>query len=213
MKIHEVEQRSQEWLNLKLGAISGTRLKGVMANNNLPLIYELLAEEFAGLQDPIFVNDAMQRGIDMEVVAKAEYESLTFNKVEDIGFIECTSIDGVGLSPDGLVKVEGVYKGAVEIKCPNSKKHLEYIHGDRVPSEYIYQIIMYFICVDTLEWLDFVSFDDRVKVCPIHIVRVNRNDLNDQINECYEALHKFNLKKTKYYNEIIKNNKILSIND
>jgi len=213
MKIHNVEQRTEEWLNLKLGAISGTRLKGVMAKNNLPLIYELLAEDLAGLQDPIFVNDAMQRGIDREIVAKTQYEQITFNKVDDIGFIECTSIDGVGLSPDGLVKEKDVYNGAVEIKCPNSKKHLEYIHGDRIPGEYIYQVVMYFICVDTLEWLDFVSFDDRVKACPIHIVRVTRNELNDKINECYEALIKFNEKKTKYYNEILKNNKILTIND
>jgi hypothetical protein len=40
MLIVDVEQGSQEWLRMRLGKITGTRLKEVFKSDNLPLIDE-----------------------------------------------------------------------------------------------------------------------------------------------------------------------------
>jgi putative phage-type endonuclease len=204
MIIHNLEQRSQEWLNMKLGKITGTRLKGVCGSNNLPLLDELIAERMVGIAEFNYVNEAMQRGIDLEPIAMKAYEDATFNTVLEIGYIESEEFENVGLSPDGLIKYNSkLYTGAVEIKCPSSKKHIEYIRTNRVPAEYKHQVLMYFINVPTLEWLDFVSYDDRVIQKPLHIVRVTREELDSDIQDAKDQLTKFIDKLNKYYTQII----------
>ena len=36
--IKELEQRTEEWKQIRKGSIGGTRVKSIMAKNNLPLI-------------------------------------------------------------------------------------------------------------------------------------------------------------------------------
>jgi hypothetical protein len=43
IEVH-VEQGSLEWLKLRLGKITGTRLKEVFKSDNLPLVYKMIAE-------------------------------------------------------------------------------------------------------------------------------------------------------------------------
>ena len=54
--------------------------------------------------------------------------------VDEIGFCVHDSHPFIAVSPDGLIKVDGKYKGAVEVKCPSSKKHIEYMRIGRVPN-------------------------------------------------------------------------------
>lgn len=193
---HEVEQRSPEWFALKAGVISGTRLKDVFKSNNLPLVDELISEMLTGKIEEIFVNFAMQRGIDMEPLGIAEYEIKTGTKVHEMGFVTNDNYPGCGLSPDGFVGSNG----AIELKCPSSKKHIEYIRTNKVPAIYKYQIAMYFLMCDDLDFVDFVSFDPRVKIKPLHILRVNRNEID--LEEIGETLKKFCGKLSKYYDQI-----------
>jgi hypothetical protein len=48
--------------------------------------------------------------------------------------------------------------------------------------------------------VDFVSFDPRVKIKPLHILRVNREDLD--LAEIEAGLLKFCDKLAKYFDEI-----------
>ncbi len=145
----------------------------------------------------------MQRGIDLEPIAMEEYCSKEFAVVETPAFIKNKEIDFLGISPDGLIKSEGKYIGGVEIKCPSSKKHIEYIRINRVPNEYKYQVLAYFINCPDLEYVDFVSYDDRVTVKPFHCVRVTRDELKKDIEEAIEGIHKFNKKREEYLNKIV----------
>jgi putative phage-type endonuclease len=198
----EMEQRSEEWLQLRLGTITGTRLKDVFKSNNLPLIDELIAEELTGLvPPPVFVNDAMQRGIDLEPVAMDLYIKENFVEVETPAFVRHSDIEFLGFSPDGLVKEDDKYIGGVEIKCPSSKKHIEYIRINRIPNEYKYQILSYFINTE-VDYVDFISYDDRVTVKPFHCVRVTREDYQEEIDKTVEGINKFNEKRNKYFKEI-----------
>ena len=202
MKIHEnLQQRSPEWFALRLGKITGTRLKKVMSANNLDLIDELIAEDLSQTIEESFTSGAMQRGVDCEPLAMSDYQDTTGNNVKEIGFIEGEYM--MGLSPDGLVMENGKYVGAVEIKCPNTKTHVNYIRLNRMPSAYKYQIFMYFIVVDTLEWLDFVSWDDRLSVAPMHIIRIKREDILSELAEAETKIEEFIAKKDKYLDKVL----------
>jgi hypothetical protein len=80
-----------------------------------------------------------------------------------------------GCSPDGYV---GEWEGIVEVKCPESTTHLEYLQGGVLPEDYRGQAI-HALWITDARWCDFVSFDDRF---PDHlqlfIARVKRTDVD-----------------------------------
>lgn len=197
----EVEQGSKDWLNLRLGRITGTRLKEVFKADNLSLIDELIAEVEVGEVEETFVNSAMQRGKDLEPVVKSIYTQVKETELDELGF--CVSEkykDIIGLSPDAFTKDR---LGAVEVKCPNTKTHVKYIRMNVIPREYIHQVYMYFIVNEKLEWLDFVSFDNRFKIRPMFVKRVTRNEIEQELEEIEKGLDKFLIKLAKYKQQII----------
>jgi len=199
----KVEQGTKEWKNLRLGKITGTRLKGIRSSNNLPIIDEMISELVVGEAEFIFINDAMKRGNEKEPEARALYIEKTGADIEEVGF--CISIDNdyIGLSPDGFTKDR---KGAIEIKCPSTKKHVQNIRMDKIPSEYKDQVLMYFILNEELEWLDFISYDDRFTAKPIWIKKVIREELEDEIRNAINDIDKFIVKFEKYYKSVLSEN-------
>jgi len=145
-----------------------------------------------------FTSDAMKHGILFEPEAIRVYEETTKNKVEEIGFCVHDKYPFIAVSPDGLVKVDGKYQGAVEVKCPSSKKHIEYIRIGRVPAEYKAQVLHYFVVVDDLQWLDFVTYDPRMKSHKINVHRVHRNEIQEEVDAALAAYLKFYDKLLKY---------------
>lgn len=198
MKILDLPQRSQQWFEARLGVITGSRAKQVFAKNNLPFIDELIAERMTGTIPESFTSDAMKHGILFEPEAIRVYEETTKNKVEEIGFCVHDKYPFIAVSPDGLVKVDGKYQGAVEVKCPSSKKHIEYIRIGRVPAEYKAQVLHYFVVVDDLQWLDFVTYDPRMKSHKINVHRVHRNEIQVEVDAALAAYLKFYDKLLKY---------------
>jgi len=199
----KVEQGTKEWKNLRLGKITGTRLKGIRSSNNLPIIDEMISELVVGEAEFIFINDAMKRGNEKEPEARALYIEKTGADIEEVGF--CISIDNdyIWLSPDGFTKDR---KGAIEIKCPSTKKHVQNIRMDKIPSEYKDQVLMYFILNEELEWLDFISYDDRFTAKPIWIKKVIREELEDEIKSAINDIDKFIVKFEKYYKSVLSEN-------
>lgn len=116
-------------------------------------------------------------GIMMEPVALEEYRLRTGADAREIGFCIHDNLDYLAISPDALVYQNGTPIGGVEIKCPSTKKHIEYIRMNKVPAEYISQVLHYFIVIDSLEWVDFVSFDPRIQK-NLFIFRIRRDDVD-----------------------------------
>ena len=201
MKVHNIEQRSPEWLQLKKGKIGGTRNKQIKVKGGLPLIYELLAEEGIDELEPTYKSAAMEWGIDMEPIAIHEYEKISGINIINSGWWESDFSELVGLSPDGS---DNTYKHAIEVKCPNTKTHIEYIVNGIIPKVYMPQILHYFIVNEKLETLDFISFDPRYRKKPIWIKRVTREDLTLEIEAATFELNNFLLKLAKY-RELINN--------
>ena len=192
-EIHEAEQGTQEWLDLRKGRITGTRLKQVMGKDSSKLIYEMIAEKYK--KEESYQSDAMSIGVLHEPWAIDQYEIETGQKVTEVGFI--TKGENVGLSPDGMVGK----KKAIEVKSPSLAKHIEYIVDDKLPAEYKWQVVHYFVVVDDLKELDFISYNPDFPLKELHIVNVTREALSEEIKTAQEKLEKF----IEKYNQTIIN--------
>jgi putative phage-type endonuclease len=196
-----MQQRSPEWYAERLGIPTASRISDVMAETkNGPAasrqnyLAELVIERLTGMPTESFTSPAMLRGIELEDVARTEYEIRTEDFVDQIGFIRHPDIE-MGASPDGLVGNNGL----VEIKCPNSATHLKTLLKGDIKPEYIWQMQCQMTCTDR-EWCDFVSFDDRFpgdySFCCIRVYRDDNaiikmlNNTEKFISEIYETLSK-----------------------
>lgn len=179
---HDTQQGSPEWLQLRRGRITGTTLKQVMGKDSSKLIYEMIAEPYE--KEGNYQSDAMALGNLHEPWAIEAYEKETGSKVESVGFI--TKGEMLGLSPDGMV---GKTK-AIEVKSPGLAKHIEYIVKNKLPSEYKWQVVMYFIIIDGLQELDFVSYHPKYHK-EVHIINITRESLTEDIMNAQEKLEKF----------------------
>lgn len=170
-----------------------------MAKDNMSLVDELIAEEETGLSDDDgFVSEDMQRGIDLEPLAIKEYESITGNSVTRYGILQSDELPILCQSPDGYVGTEG----AIEVKCPRTKTHIKYIRQGKIPNDYKEQVWCYFMVNPNLQWLDFISYDPRLTKKPIWVLRVNREDVQDDVNTVWESLHAFNDKYMRLKEEL-----------
>jgi predicted phage-related endonuclease len=205
MKIYkDLVQGSTEWRIVRQGLITGTKLKEVFKANNLDLIDELIAERISDEIEENYTNKAMERGTELEPVARNLYSEITGCSVEEIGFAVSNEFNFLGLSPDGLIKnSEDKYIRGVEIKCPNTSIHVRYIRQNSIPNEYKYQVLNYFLVCQDLEALDFVSYDDRFQIKPMHIITLTREELKTEIENAKIELYKFWAKFEKYYSQVV----------
>lgn len=196
----EIEQGTEEWHKIRAWVITGTKLKNICGSANMEksIMYELITEEFAPPEDRN-LTPAMQRWSELELEARAEYIRRTWEKVEEVWFIKKN--DYVGLSPDGVIFSSEKIKKAIEIKCPLSKNFVRYILENKIPEEYKYQVIMYFLVISELEELDFVLYnpDFYIKEKRFFIINVKRSELEAEI---YKAEVKIELFRKKWVENI-----------
>lgn len=163
MKIHYCEQRSPEWYEVRLGKVTSSNFKNVIANgrgsapsktrNNYMI--QLIAERITSEKQDYFLNDDMIHGMDTEQQAKDFYEWKEGVEIEEVGFIEHS--EDVGVSPDGLIGTNGM----IEIKCPKTTTQVQRVLDGIFPSEYKAQVQGQ-LWVAEREWCDFISFDPRI---------------------------------------------------
>lgn len=205
MRIINTEQRSKEWFEMRLGVITGSRCGNIFKSNNVPFVYELIAERLSGeiMESP--TSKAMLHGIMMEPVALDEYRMRTGNDAREVGFCVHDEHPWLAISPDALVYDDNdVPIGGVEIKCPSTKVHLEYLKNNKIPTIYKSQVMHYMIVIDTLQWVDFVSFDPRISK-NFFKFRIHRNDPDVQLDleMRKQAYLKFWDKLQKYEKQIM----------
>lgn len=166
MAIHEVRQGSTEWLSLRLGKVTASRVAAATAKSithsgpgisRTKYMEELIYEHISGQPYEYYRSASMDWGLETEPLARAAYERHLGVSVLETGFVDHPFIPMSGASPDGLVGGEGL----VEIKCPNSHTHLETIRKGRIAGKYIKQMRWQMACTRR-RWCDFVSYDPRV---------------------------------------------------
>lgn len=195
----DVKQGTTEWLRLRLGKITGTRLENVFKSNNLTLVDELIAEIETEIVDDTFQSKSMYEGKENEPYARMIYERVKGYKIDEVGFCLAEWNDYLALSPDGFTQDR---KGGVEIKCPKAKTHVQYIRMNVWPNDYKYQKCTYFLVNEQLDWMDFVSYNPHFKVRPMYIKRVYRHEIEAELEEAKAGLIKFTEKLGKYYKQV-----------
>lgn len=175
----QLEQGSPEWKLARLGHVSASGIADVMSKiktgesaTRRKYKIRLVAERLTGKPQDSFTNAAMEWGVETEPQARMAYEVSRGTFVEKTGFWIHPRIKYVGASPDGLVGEEGL----IEIKCPNTTTHLEYIWNNEVPNEYLKQMQMQ-MWITGRQWCDFVSFDPRLpEKNQLFVIRCHRDD-------------------------------------
>jgi hypothetical protein len=114
----------------------------------------------------------MRWGTEQEPFARGAYEVARGVLVDQVGLVLHPRIERAAASPDGLVE-EG---GLVEIKCPKTATHLQYVLAGEVPAKYQGQMLWQMACAGGA-WCDFVSFDPRLSPeLQLFVARFERDD-------------------------------------
>jgi putative phage-type endonuclease len=187
-----IEQLSEEWFKARLGKVTASRVKDVMAKTKsgpaatrTNYMMELLCQRLTGKREESFTSAAMQRGTDLEPIARMTYELNTGNEVTEAEFIVHPEYSAMGASPDGFVGDDGL----IEVKCPNTAKHLACIQSDSYDKQYYPQMQFQMACTGR-KWCDFVSCDDRLPdELQLFVCRVARSE--DYINLMMDEVMKF----------------------
>lgn len=175
----------EEWLEARLGKITGTRLKDLVSKRGDGKkigYYELIAERIA---IPPSSENAMDRGKRLEDYAIERFIKETGIDVSNELVMWTREDDeNIAVSPDGSIG----RKGAVECKCLSSARHIEAWLTKKIPSEYQHQKVQYFIVNDELEKLYWVFYDPRMPKDFFYFV-VTREEVQAEIDE-YLALER-----------------------
>jgi len=187
-----MEQRSEEWHQARLGKVTASNLSNVMATTKSGessyrknYRHQLVTERLTGKRTEIYINQAMQHGIDTEDEAR-DFYVFKYADVEEIGFVDHPTIDMAGASPDGLVGDDGL----IEIKCRQPQNHTETLITNKIPSNYKLQMLWQLACMPNRKWVDYVSycpsFPENLKMV---VIRLERDD--EQIKLLEESVIQF----------------------
>ena len=175
----EIKQGTEEWHQIRLGKVTASRVSDVMSKiksgesagrKNYKM--DLVVERLTNTPTSSFTNAAMAWGTETEPLARMAYEVHSGNFVETVAFIQHPSIEWFGCSPDGLIGSEG----NLEIKCPNTSTHIDYLLAGVPPVKYVPQMQTQMACTGA-KWCDFVSFDPRLPdELQLLVVRLDRDE-------------------------------------
>jgi putative phage-type endonuclease len=147
----QVEQRTNEWFELRLGRFTGSEIHKLMGIKGLGLTGEGYAFSkacelvFGRDEEDSFMSFDMQRGVQYEPLA---FEC--FNRLNEENFINAQQCEFfvydtfAGASPDGIVSDNAV----LEIKCPKPETLFELIATNEIDKKYQYQMQMEMLCAE-----------------------------------------------------------------
>jgi len=186
MKYYDINQNSEEWFDMRSGRITSSAVAKVMANFGKAFgepakayAAHIALERFNGkkIEKDYYTSSVMERGTELEPVARNEYEINEMVEVKNGGFFEK---DTLGDSPDGLVGENGV----IEIKCVIPSTHFKTLKKGGYPSSYKWQIHFHML-VTGRDWCDFISYcPDFPEAKQLYVFRVDKDtELQKQMLE------------------------------
>lgn len=175
----DCEQGTEEWLTARLGIPTATGIENIVtptgkkSSSQIKYMSELIEESILGLQDSGYKSAFMERGNQLEPLARSAYEFLTGNAVKQIGGVYLNEKKELMVSPDGLIPE---LKKGLEIKCPKMSTHIQYIINGGVPSEYLIQV-QSALWVTGYETWDFVSYCPEYYKQPFYLFTAQRDPI------------------------------------
>ncbi|GLI99166.1 lambda exonuclease family protein [Sphingobium sp. BS19] len=194
-------QGSDEWLAARCGVITASEMKHLLTVKSLRKsdndktrqhVYEILFQRETGFVEPQYVSDAMLRGQEDEIYARAAYEE-HYAPVVETGFITNDKWGfTIGYSPDGLVGDDGL----IEVKSRAGKYQVQTIAENEVPEDYILQL-QTGLLVSERKWIDFISYSGGL---PMFVKRVEADPLIQGaiLAACSDFEARVSQKRTEY---------------
>jgi len=196
MIIHDIEQRSPEWHQLRAGMPTASMFSKLVTSKGDPskslpdYALTLAGAVYAGKElDAWEGNQWTERGTELEDAARTLYEFSKDVEVHQVGFI--TDDDKLyGCSPDGLVGDDGM----VEFKCLKAENHIKtiinYQKNGKCPVAYIQQVQGQMMIAER-DWCDLVFYHPElpllvIKAWPIMAIM---NGIKDGLEEVLEKRH------------------------
>lgn len=137
----EIEQRSDEWFQKRLGRFTASeihKLMGVKGLNQTGKTYAIeKAIEVIDSSEEVIYSADLKRGVELEPLAFSKFKELKyfdFLDVTESSFIEYG--EHAGASPDGAVS----NNSGVEIKCPKHAKFFKIVADSEIDDEYMWQM-------------------------------------------------------------------------
>jgi hypothetical protein len=166
----KVEQGSDEWKKLRAGIPTASEFSALMTKSrdkksrgktSITMLYKKAGELITGEPSESYSNEYMNRGNELEPVARDLYTQQTDDDVVQVGFMRN---EIAGYSPDGVVGEDGL----IEIKSRLHHIQVETLLRDSVPSQDIAQI-QGGLWLSGRKWIDYVSYCPNM---PLFIKRV-----------------------------------------
>jgi hypothetical protein len=173
MRINNHVQGTDEWLASRIGKPTASNFSKLLTPTGKRsasadgYINELIAQNITREIPEFYKSEAMERGNELEPVAKSMYEFSREVEVVEVGLCLHDTYE-CGASPDGLVGDSG----GIEIKCPLPGTHISYLRDGEIPSKY-YPQVQGCLWITDREWWDFMSFHPSMEDL---IVRVYRDE-------------------------------------
>lgn len=157
------------------GLVTASRFSDVMAAKTTAArqayIAELAWERITGKTWETYKSKDMERGQELESVARLRYMLQTKNRVDDADFVKHPILPA-GATPDGLIQEDGI----LEVKVPRLHNHLHTLITGKIPSQYTWQLVGQQLMTGR-QWTDFVSFTDMLDgKAALAIVRFERDE-------------------------------------
>ena len=160
MKIHNLEQGTDEWFELRKWKMTASNAQAIWNcwKGLDTYILDLMAEYYSSAQKEHFSNIHTERGNELEPLARSMYELTRWVEVQEAWFVEYDEF--VWCSPDWLVWKDGW----IEIKSLSDKKHFSMILNweKEIDSAYIWQIQMNLL-ITGRKWWDYISYNPNYK--------------------------------------------------
>lgn len=175
--LQDIEQSSDEWKAARAGRVTASRAKdardklksGAPSGKQNAYAAQVALERIAGKPlEQVFETWQMKEGHVQEVIARARYESIKGDIVNEVGAIS-TDDDCFLYSPDGLVGDDGL----IEIKTLFSPERICNIIGDGDYSDFADQC-QFGLWITRRKWIDLVLWAPSIN--HLEIVRIDRNE-------------------------------------
>ncbi len=175
----DIIQLSPEWFAARIGKVTASKIADIMAKtksgwgaSRANYLAQLVCERLTGQVAESYSNAAMAWGTENEPSARSAYCFLNDVEVTEIGFVDHPTIAMSGASPDGLICDDGL----IEIKCPNTATHIEFLLSGNIPEKYRLQMTWQMACTGR-QWNDYASFDPRLPAdLQLKVVRLHRDN-------------------------------------
>ena len=179
-----------DWLVLRGSRFTGSDFhlfmsllkKGELTDTAESKLYEKALASFGADASESITSAAMEKGTELEPIARELYREETFEDVQEVGFVDC-GVMRAGCSPDGimyansgddtrfgeLLFVQGEsaeqvgIKKIIEIKCPDIKNYVKMVALHKIPTAYRVQM-QYNLFVTGAKCCDFVVYHPDMKL-------------------------------------------------